>query len=219
MKLSGIIALAVLLAAPLMADDEAAHRKIATQLDTTKIASLLYENGDLEEVVKDIAKQARINVVFGKDVLEDLDAGKRSITIELTDIKAGNALNIVLDQAGLKRSFRHGVLYVVDEENAEEASIRKLYDVRDITANIRDFPAPRLRLRGDEGGAGPQIRLPKEPDDPEVEDVVEMIEDNIEADWGNTANVSEVKGQLIIRAPRAVHQEVADLLRQLRAAK
>jgi hypothetical protein len=48
---------------------------------------------------------------------------------------------------------------------------------------------------------------------------VELIEESIKADWGGKASVTIVKGNLIVRATRAVHKEVSSLLRQLRSAK
>jgi hypothetical protein len=46
-----------------------------------------------------------------------------------------------------------------------------------------------------------------------------MIEESVDADWGGAASVSIVKGQLIVRASREVHKDVANLLDQLRSAK
>ncbi|MCA8919647.1 MAG: hypothetical protein KDB32_11255 [Planctomycetes bacterium] len=221
-RFASLALLAAVMAFPLIAGDakdEATYRKIEAQLDSTTIDILAYEEADVTEVVKDIAKRARITIVFDKKALEGVDEDDRVITLELADVKAGNALNIVIDQIGLFKSYKNGVLYITTEDKAKLSTVTKLYDVRDITAKIQDFPAPELRLRpADDQSRGPMIEFPEE-DDPTTDDVVEMIEDSIDADWGDTANVSIVKGQLIVRAPRDVQTEVATLLDQLRSAK
>lgn len=213
------IATFALAASPLFAgDDEAAYKKIENLLETTKIETLAYEDADVTEVIKYIAKEARVTIVIDKKALEDVDEDDREITLELADVKADNALNIVVDQIGLVRAFKNGVLYVTTKEKADDETVTKTYDIRDITVKIKDFPAPKLRLRedGDEGGI--IIEIPKE-DDPETDDVIEIIEESVDADWGDTASVSTIKGQLVVRAPRKIHKEVSGLLNQLRAAK
>ncbi len=226
MKRLFAIALVAMLATPLVAQksaaakEEATYRKMESALESTKLDTFAYEDADVNEVIKDIAKKCRITIVFDKKALEGLSADERKITLELADIKASNALNIVVDQIGLYKAYKNGVLYITTKEKAEGATVTKTYDVRDITVKIKDFPAPKLRLRGeDEDGARLVPYIPDDEDEVETEDIVEMIEDSIEADWGGKATVKIVKGQLIITAPRTVHKKVNNLLDQLRASK
>lgn len=83
---------------------------------------------------------------------------------------------------------------------------------------VQDFPAPEIRLKAQDEQRGPQVDIPKE-DPPTTEDIVEMIESTVKADWGSTAKITIAQGQLIVSAPRDVHKSVADLLDQLRASK
>jgi type II secretory pathway component GspD/PulD (secretin) len=215
-----IVLFASVLAAQKAANkDEATYRKIEAQLESTKLDVVAYEDADVTEVVRDIAKKARITIVFDKKALEGVDEDDRKITLELADIKASNALNIVLDQIKLTKAYKNGVLYVTTKEQAQSATITKTYDVRDITMKIQDFPAPKLRLRGNDGDdSGPIVEFPDDKD-VEAEDIVDLIEESIEADWGGKATVKIVKGQLVVSAPRDVHKKIADLLNQLRASK
>lgn len=222
-RLFALILLLGFVSAPLFAGDdkdEATYRKIESQLESTTIDSLACEEADVTEVVKDIARKARITIVIDKKALEDVSEDDRLITLELAAVKAGNALNIVLDQIQMVKMYKNGVLYITNKEKAEGVVSTKVYDVRDITVKINDFPAPRLRLKSaNDDSSGPIIDYGAEPDDPTTEDIIEMIEESVDADWGGTASVSIVKGQLIVRAPRDVHKDVADLLDQLRSAK
>jgi type II secretory pathway component GspD/PulD (secretin) len=199
--------------------DEATYRKIESQLESTTIDTLAYEDADVTEVVKDIAKKARVTIVFDKAALEGVGEEDRKITLELAEIKAMNALNIVVDQIGLFKQYKNGILYITTEEKAAEATVTKTYDVRDITVKINDFPAPKLRLKGEDSDGGFEIELPDDETDVETDDIVEMIEDSVEADWGGTATVTVSQGQLIVRATRSVQKDVAELIDQLRASK
>ncbi|MCF6228817.1 MAG: hypothetical protein L3J82_09195 [Planctomycetes bacterium] len=209
-----------LLGTPILADkDDAKYRKLETALNTTVLDSFSFENADIVDVVKHIAKKTRINIVFDKEALEGVDEDDRAVTIELSDIKAMNALKIVLEGVDLKQSFRFGVIYITTEEDAVAVTSLKTYDVRDITVAIRDFPAPKLRLRGPDGDSGIVIDIFDEEKHVDTDEIVEMIEDTIDADWGGTSSITLAMGQLIIRTTRATHQEVAILLAELRSSK
>jgi type II secretory pathway component GspD/PulD (secretin) len=221
-RIFAAVLLSFALIAPVFAGDEkdeATYRKIESQLESTTIDTLAYEDADVTEVVKDIAKKARVTIVFDKAALEGVGEEDRKITLELAEIKAMNALNIVVDQIGLFKQYKNGILYITTEEKAAEATVTKTYDVRDITVKINDFPAPKLRLKGEDSDGGFEIELPDDETDVETDDIVEMIEDSVEADWGGTATVTVSQGQLIVRATRSVQKDVAELIDQLRASK
>lgn len=215
--------MAALGGAPLFAGDEkddATYRKMESQLDSTILPTLAYEDADVVDVVKDIAKKARVTIVWDKDALAAISEDDRKITMELAEVKASNALNIVLDQVKLKRAYKNGVLYLTTEEKAQESTITKTYDVRDITVKINDFPAPKIRLKAaDDSTSGPIIEIEPEKEEVEAEDIVQLIEESVTADWGGKHSVKVVKGNLIVTAPRNVQKEVANLLAQLRASK
>jgi hypothetical protein len=208
-------------AAPLFAQDrdEAAHRRIEAQLRATRIPVLAYEEADVTQVVRDIARAARVTIVFDRRALADVPEERRRVTLELQDLRADQALNLVLMDTGLHLAYRAGVLHVTTRERVQQATILRIYDIRDLTARVRDFPAPRIRLR-DSNDPGPVIDIPQENDRAvDADDVVDMIETTIDADWGGTCTVRISRGQLVVRAPRDVQREVAALLGQLRASR
>ncbi len=218
-RLTAIACLMVLMAAPVFADKETAqYRKIENLLDATVLADVTYEELDIKDVLKDIAKRANVSIVTDKKALAALDEDDRKITLDLANIKAGNVLNIVLGDVGLKKTYQYSVLYITSKERAKKKTSTKTYDVRDITVKIKDFAGPRLRLKS-ESDDGPPIEYPDDDDDIETDDIVELIEDTIDADWGGDASVSIINKQLVIRATRETHKEVKALLGQLRASK
>lgn len=219
--LLGLPLLMALLAAPLFAQDDAEYRKVESKLDAAVIDSLILEDTDIKEAVKYIAKKAGVTILFDRTALDGMDADDRELTLELTEIKASNALNLVLAEVGLVKGFKHGFLYVMAEAN-EEAEIKTAtYDVRDITLRIKDFQGPKLRLTGDIDERTDLDNFLDELDETRLdsEDIEELVEDSVDADWGDAASLKVVKGQLVVRATREVQKEVAALLDQLRAGR
>jgi type II secretory pathway component GspD/PulD (secretin) len=206
------------LAAQRADSDEAAYRRIESRLETTRFDTFIYEEADVADVVRDIARRCGITIIFDRRALEGLSEEDRKITIELVDIRAGNALNIVVSEVRLQRVYRNGVLYIASTEAAAEATVVRVYDVRDITAKVQDFPGPRLRLRGEEGARGPIFEPPQERVI-ETEDIVDLIEDTVKADWGGRHSIQIVRGVLVVNAPRNVQREVRTLISQLRTAR
>lgn len=208
--------------APIHADDvkkeDATYKKIESKLDSTVVPTIAYDEVDVTEVIKDFGKKGNITIVIDKKALEGVSADDRKITLELADIKLGNALNIVLDQIGLVKSYKNGVLYITTKEKAQGIVSTKTYDVRDITMRITDFPTPEIKLKAQDEPGG-DIVIPDDKEPPSTDDIIEMIEGSVTADWGNTAKITVAQGQLIITAPREVHKSVAELLDQLREAK
>ena len=128
--------------APIHADDvkkeDATYKKIESKLDSTVVPTIAYDEVDVTEVIKDFGKKGNITIVIDKKALEGVSADDRKITLELADIKLGNALNIVLDQIGLVKSYKNGVLYITTKEKAQGIVSTKTYDVRDITMRITE---------------------------------------------------------------------------------
>lgn len=218
----GVVVCLCLLGVPALAGDdkeEAAYRKIENKLESVVLDKVNWDEADITDVVAELAREGGITIVVDKKALKELSEEDREVTLELIDIKLGNALNLALEEVGLVKCYKHGLLYVTSEERAEPKLLTKIYDVRDITVKIVDFPTPEIRLKAEGDDGGPNVEIPEEPDDPTVEDIVDLIEETIEADWGGKCSVREVKGNLIVKAPRNVQKEVASLLAQLRSSK
>lgn len=98
--------------------EEATYKKIEAKLESTTLSVVNYDDTDVNEVIKDFAKKGQITIVIDKKALEGVAEADRKVTLELADIKLGNALNIVLDQIGLVKSYKNGVLYITTQEKA-----------------------------------------------------------------------------------------------------
>ncbi len=130
-------------------------------------------------------------------------------------------LDIVAGGKGLGWTVKNGVVMVTTQEAVRGAPVLDLYDVKDITAGIADFPAEDINLQGSGGGG---FNLPVEEDaEPkkqfEGDAIKELITENVDKEvWGqNGANVEyRDPGTLVVKAPVATHQKIRKLLSDLR---
>ncbi len=223
-----LLAMLLLLAGPapvVSAQDggqAARQQEVIRQTLAAKRIDLDFDETAFPEVIEYMRARAGINMVVDPNVLEDVE--DETITLTLKNMAVGSALNIILDFVELKYTFRHGVLWITSPEEAwRGTTVMRIYDVRDLTMRIRNFPGTRIRLRGDEGGGGggPVWEDEDEPVEvPTIDDLEEIILEVTSPDsWDNNpdASILQIMGLLIIRQTPEVHREIAHLLAQLRA--
>ena len=195
------------------------HEQIRRTLDTKKV-DVDFDETPLNDVIDYLKGRAGVAIVLDPKVGDDM--GEEQITVSMKNISLGNALRIILDFVDLTWTFRHGVLWITSAEEAFKGrTVLRIYDIRELTTKIRDFPGTRIRLRGDEQGG---IDFIDEYDEPVVEPtdaemLMETIEDTVAADsWGQNpeASIMTVMGMLVVRQTPEVHAEIAKLLAQLR---
>ncbi|MGE0435203.1 MAG: hypothetical protein AB7K09_00725 [Planctomycetota bacterium] len=201
--------------------EERAHEMIKNQLDSKKL-DMDFDETSLEDVLEYIKQRSGINIVLDPKVADDV--AEEPISLTLKNISLGSALRIILDFVEMTYTFRHGVLWITSPEEAWKGrTILHIYDVRDLTMRIKNFPGIRIRLRGDDGGGGggPVWEDEDEPVEvPTTDDLEEIIPEvcNRES-WDNNpeASIMTVMGMLVIRQTPEVHKEIMQLLSQLRA--
>ncbi len=200
---------------------ERQHQMIKQQLDSKKI-DLDFDETSFADAIDYIKSRASINIVIDPKVADDCE--EEPITLALKNMTLGNALKIMLDFVDLTYTFRHGVLWITSEEEAWRGrTILHIYDVRDLTMKIKNFPGIRIRLRGDDGGGGGGPVWDEEDDvvEPttadELQDIIPEICNRDSWDNNPEASIMTVMGMLIIRQTPEVHREITQLLNQLRA--
>ena len=217
------LALVVALGAPLVrAGDTTDEQKAETKLSAAIFDTFEYKDEKLKTVIQAVAEKAGVSILLDD---KNVKGNELLVTIELSSISAKNALDLVLQQKSLTRQFRDGVINVTtaDAAKASPVLVIKLYDVRDITAPVKDFKAPKIGLKGEGEKAKNDDDDDKKAEDKTitVENLIETITSTIESDvWdSNGWSVKPIGGQLSISATTAVHKQIAELLDGLRANK
>lgn len=202
-------------------------------VEAKKKLNLLTINGrdlngkTLGDVIGDFRRYTDLNFIVHKDV--DLE---REISLGVPEITIGNALKIILKEAGYEMDFSDDAIMIIPKEELKPKTFLEIYPVDDLLTKITNFTAPDLSVQdpaaqaagGAGGGFSPFAGFGGDDDDDDAEPLdAEKLVDLIKAQTGEDAwgeentNIEEHRGQLLVRNSREVHQIVREVLEQLRA--
>ncbi len=207
----------------IQADDPEPIRKIKSDLETTEV-SFEFQQTPLVDVVAFLRQVTGINIDIDPEVLEE---DEHTVDLTVQNMKARNALNLILLQTDLAYTFQEQILYITKKEKARGLSDFVIYNVSDILNKIRDFKGPELKLRApgetDEAGAG-GIDIAEDTFEDEAqldpETLEQLIKDSTggEEIWGDEDlyNMEYHRGLLLVNAPRDLHLDIQRVLENLR---
>ena len=98
----------------------------------------------IEEVVDFLRRNTNVNFVLDPQVSGDDIA---PITMSLQDVKLRNALEFIMLNTGLKYSLQGEAVFVSNEDGLRGDVFMRVYDVRDLTLGLTQFPGPRLKFQ------------------------------------------------------------------------
>jgi hypothetical protein len=209
--------------------DSAAERRKAERNEGTaalldkQIPQVQFDGTPLSEVIDFLRDATGANIFVNWRALENEGVRKDTpVTARFRQITAGKAIRVLLDNAGgakaeLGYTIDDGVVTVSTVEDLERDTETRVYDVRDLIVPIPDYPFEEFDAIGvddkpaaakdDKGRTREQL----------TEEVMKLIRETIEPKaWDKTCRMHELQGQLIVTAPKRVHEPVALLLGQLR---
>jgi type II secretory pathway component GspD/PulD (secretin) len=199
--------------------DAAIHARLDATRATLNISD---EQTSIRNVLAHLSELTGINIVLDPKAAE----GKSDADLALTSLQLGNPvpvreiLGLITLQKNLSWRVKDGVVLVTTTEAARGASILDLYDVKDITVGILDFPAEEINLQPSGGGG---FNLPSDAStEPrqafQGDNIKELIQQNIDQEiWGNGSNIDfKEPGTLVVKAPLATHAKIRKLLSDLR---
>ncbi|MFC1587189.1 hypothetical protein ACFL54_02665 [Planctomycetota bacterium] len=164
------------------------------------------------------------NVNIVPHFTDDDDVDTAAPRLELSDTNAEDVLNLILRLRNLGRivegTSKKPIIYVVPANRAVGKKILKVYDVAGIAAKVRDFPGPEVMLTDDEDAF--ETKMPGQPEDGGLkgEEIVEIIREYIASETWATEDDVFIKyrpgGQLLVKHTRQVHQEIGQLMGNIR---
>ncbi len=172
-----------------------AEQRLEKALDKT--VSIGFSNTPLTEVVVVLAKQLSINVVLdNKALAEEGIAPDTSVTLQLQQITARSALELLLRPLGLASGSEHEVLLVTTVAKEKEKLVSRTYPVSDLIGPNENYGS-----------------------------LIQMLESGTSGPWldrdGEGGNVTELvtTGSLVVRQTASVQRQVLGLLRQHNARR
>ncbi len=206
--------------------DDPRKQEILNRLSSMKI-DLDFADTPLADVLDFIRDFAQINLVMDPRTAEQAAGDDMKVTIKVRELALKSALKLILQSKGLTAVYRDGVLLVLPQEEAKKSVVLRIYDVRDLLAQIQDFPGPVVELKppGQEGGggiSGATFSLEESKSIITEDFLTEMIKTHTGGgDWDSnpSASIQLSNGLLMVTQTKGVHAEVEVLLGKLRAFK
>jgi general secretion pathway protein D len=188
-----------------------------------------FTESPLSEVVDFIRNRTGINIIIDPQVYKDFpDAEALKVEITVNNLKLSMLLNLMLDMKGLSYHIdpAGGVLVISSKARIKDAPLLKLYNVRDLTGKLNDFPAQEITLTQTDktGGSLTGVEVGKDEERPATtiteEQLMDLIKNNIaKGTWDReNRSIDTRHGTLIIRQASDVHKQIESLLNDLRKA-
>ena len=117
----------------------------------------------LQDVVTFLQQITNATIILDAKSMSGLASPE--VTLKVTEMKLSQALDWILKQVGLQYALKEQAIYIGNAEAVGGDALLKLYDVTDVTLEIRDFPGNLQALRdrvGTSSGGGVSV----EGDDP-----------------------------------------------------
>ncbi len=207
-----------------VADDPPAVQEIKNKLSSYRIDFIEFKEEPINQVVLQLQQLLGVNMRLDPNVegVEDI-----TVTLTLQNMRAADALDLILDHTGLAKTYRYEFLTITNAEGAKGDLTFHIYNVSDILNKIRDFPGPELRLKpsdeADSGGGDGGVSFDggdiEEGTQINSEGIIDLIKNNTgnEEAWGaDDYTIEFEKGLLLVNSPLEVHAQIRDVLANLR---
>ncbi len=199
-----------------------AEREMLDRLATTSVPSINFDDTPMETALGYLSDISSVNILVSPAVLANFGEDELLVSLTLEDTTVQRVLDLITETKGLKSEMRYGAVSIVPGDQPASNLVLNFYDVRDLTKTVSDFPGREMNIEpsssafgfGDEG-LEPELQ----PRVIEIDRLISLIQDNIDLEMWETndnANVREQNGTLVVRAPRATHNKIKDLLDDLR---
>jgi len=186
------------------------------QVDRNLQQSLTLEfvDTDITDVVQFLIQHTDINFVLDPEVIAQ---GVNPVTMQVTDITVEHALDFIMQLTGLRYTIQDEAVFISNREGVRGDIVMKIYEIRDLTMGLTQFPGPTLELP-EPGGTGSTL-IPEIADDapPDVGELMDIIQNVVERDsWEDPASIDEINGSMVINQTPEIHEKIEELLRTLR---
>lgn len=204
---------------------QAEYRAIQEKLRQRRI-SLDFTDAPLADVLQFMRQVLSINILVDPNIYQDRSPEELKVTMSVKDLRADNALNLLLSFNNLVKTYRNGVMLITTKDRHTEDVFLVVYDVRDMMFTVRDFKGPNISLTSSGGGStGPGAVFDMGDDESSnalsnPDTILEIVQNNaVASSWeeNDKCTISIINGLLVVNQTRSGHYEVLRLLNMLRS--
>lgn len=195
----------------LLGMQDPAYESAERKLRSMKI-SLDFKGADLESVIRYLSEVTDLNVLLDKFATEKEQA---PVSVQLKDVSVKSALALILRPRGLSAVWRDGVILITTPE--QEPLVLEIYDVRDLTTKLCDFPGVEITLATDTLGASiAGVDDPVAQPDLPLEEILKTHTGGKSWDDSPKVSLKLQNGLLVVKQSQEVHAQIRLLLSQFR---
>jgi len=174
----------------------------------------------LSEAIAFLNSLTKITIILDPRVsAEGVD--KAPITLRVNDMEMELALKWILRLAELDYDMRNQAIFITKKANLLANVELEIYDIRDLTTAVPDFPGPRIDIGtatgGAAGAAGDPFAAPPVTNIAPADLQVLIKEKLLPAEFADPAtSIEESGGKLIVMQRPEIHERIRQLLRSFR---
>lgn len=225
--------------------DTPENEMIIAQLRQRRVPEVEFNDNSLSDAIEFVRSTSGLNIVPKWSRLSDVGISPEStISMQLTNVPLETLLDRIADEVSPDELSKAGwavadgvVTFSSDEDiRLRTRDARFVYDISDLLLEIPDFPeGPTLdlqqALQSNQGGGGRspfrdqgQQQRERRPLEDMIQDITDIIQEQVDFEgWvdngGQTGSMRAWGRNLIVTNTPRNHQQISDLLSQLRASR
>lgn len=134
------------------AEPEPWELRLREKLGSQKISFDFVET-PLPDVLAFLSSLTDVTIILDPDAIRD---GAPTVTLRVNEMTLERALNWICKLASLKYNLKNEAIYVAHPEKLRDRVVLRMYDVSDLTMEIKNFAGRQRALATDLGGGGDQ---------------------------------------------------------------
>ena len=200
-------------------------KDIRKQMD--KKVTFEFVETPLVEAIRFLQTLAEVTIILDPKAFETGGDPTMPITLRVTDMRLERALKWILRLADLEFSLKGEAIFISTPQNLAGDVELRIYDIRDLTLTVTNFPGPEIMVRtlgrgsGSSGaGIGQSISLSERPEEIfEAGSLADLIRTRIKPDrWSVElgTSIEEREGKLVVMQRPEIHMLIEKLLKSFR---
>jgi hypothetical protein len=201
---------------------EPAAKAAFAKMDNLKL-SVDFEDTPLTAAIEYLKQVSGVNILIDKAVSDEREIDETRITLQVTDVTMRSAMALILEFSNLVVRWKHSVLMVTTPSRGRGKPVARMYDVRDVTLEMKDFPGPTIKLEASDGnqsvGIGGLGDEP-EPQAPTRDQIMDLLQELMPEDFEvEGTSIATFGNAILIRQSPEVHAKITAILSLIRGAR
>jgi Flp pilus assembly secretin CpaC/tetratricopeptide (TPR) repeat protein len=175
---------------------------------------------ELKDAIAFLNTMTKVTIILDPRVASK-GADKTLITLRVADMELEVALRWILRLADLEYDLRNQAVFITDKTSLSANVELVIYDIRDLTTTIADFPGPRIEVGTAAGAITNPFEQPPATIGLQPADLQSLIAERLlPAEFADAAtSIEENGGKLVVMQRPEVHDRIRQLLQSFRESQ